>query len=75
MKKILLLLLAFSTIVSASLRVETTYTTLGAITEEIGGDLVHVHVLGSSKYDPHFIVPKPSLLAKLRRADLLIMNG
>ncbi len=75
MKKILLLLLALSTIVSAALRVETTYTTLGDITQKIGGDLVHVHVLGSSKYDPHFIVPKPSLLAKLRRADLLIMNG
>ena len=75
MKKFLFLLLAFTTIVSAALRVETTYSTLGAITEEIGGDLVNVHVLGSSKYDPHFIVPKPSLLAKLRRADLLIMNG
>jgi len=75
MKKILLLLLALSTIALASIRVETTFSTFGAITQKIGGDLVHVHVLGSPKYDPHFIVPKPSLLAKLRRADLLIMNG
>jgi len=75
MKKILLLLLAFSTIVSASIRVETTFSTFGAITQKIGGDLVHIHVLASPKYDPHFIVPKPSLLAKLHRADLLIMNG
>ncbi len=75
MRNFLLLLLALTTIASASLRVETTYTTLGAITQKIGGDLVHVHVLGSSKYDPHFIVPKPSLLSKLHRADLLIMNG
>jgi len=75
MKKILLLLLACSIIVSASVRVETTFSTFGAITKRIGGDLVHVHVLASPKYDPHFIVPKPSLLAKLRRADLLIMNG
>jgi len=74
MKKLLTLLL-LSGIAFASVRVETTFTTLGAITEKIGGDLVHVHVLGSAKYDPHFIVPKPSLLAKLRRADLLIMNG
>ena len=59
----------------ASLRVDTTYATFGAITQKIGGDLVKVYVLGSSKYDPHFIVPKPSLLSKLRRADLLIVNG
>ena len=75
MKKLLLLTLLLSSAVFASLRVDTTYSTLGAITKEVGGDLVKVTVLGSSKYDPHFIVPKPSLLSKLRRADLLIMNG
>jgi len=75
MKRFLFLLLAFTTIASASIRIETTFSTFGAITQKVGGDLVHVHVLASPKYDPHFIVPKPSLLAKLRRADLLIMNG
>jgi len=75
MKNILLLLITLTTMASASLRVETTYSTFGAITQKIGGDLVSVHVLASPKYDPHFIVPKPSLLSKLRRADLLIMNG
>jgi len=75
MKKIFILLLLLSTFVIASVRVETTYSTFGAITQKIGGDLVHVHVLASSKYDPHFIVPKPSLLSKLHRADLLIING
>jgi len=74
MKKILPLLL-LSTLAFASLKIETTYSTFGAITKKIGGDLVHVHVLASAKYDPHFIVPKPSLLSKLRRADLLIING
>jgi zinc/manganese transport system substrate-binding protein len=75
MKKILLITLILSSGLFASMRVDTTYSTLGAITQEIGGDLVDVTVLGSSKYDPHFIVPKPSLIAKLNRADLLIMNG
>ena len=60
---------------SASLRVETTFATFGAIAQKIGGDLVQVHVLASPKFDPHFIVPKPSLIFKLRRADLLILNG
>jgi len=57
------------------LRVETSYSTLGAITKIIGGNSVKVNVLANPKYDPHFIVPKPSLIAKLRRADLLIING
>lgn len=75
MKKILLLTSLLTTMLFASLRVDTTYSTMGLITQKIGGDLVKVTVLGSSKYDPHFIVPKPSLISKLRRADLLIING
>jgi len=75
LKRLLLLTLLLHTMLFASLRVDATYATLGAVAQKIGGDLVKVTVLGSAKYDPHFIVPKPSLLSKLRRADLLIMNG
>jgi len=75
MRKIILLTCLLSSMVFASLNVDTTYSTMGTVTKKIGGDLVNVTVLGSPKYDPHFIVPKPSLLAKLHRADLLIMNG
>jgi zinc/manganese transport system substrate-binding protein len=74
MKKIFLLTLLTS-LAFASVRVDTTYAGLGEVAKKIGGDKVSVSVLGSSKYDPHFIVPKPSLLSKLRRADLLIING
>ena len=75
MKKIFLFTVLLTISTFASLRVDATYATMGAVAQKIGGDLVDVQVLGSSKYDPHFIVPKPSLIAKLRRADLLIMNG
>ena len=75
MKKILMITMILSTVLFANVKVDTTYTTLGEITKKVGGDKVKVTVLGSSKYDPHFIVPKPSLLSKLRRADLLIING
>jgi len=75
MKKIILTLVLGVTIACANINVDTTYSTLGAIVKKIGAEHVNVTVLGSSKYDPHFIVPKPSLLAKLRRADLLIING
>ena len=75
MKKLLFISLLTLSPLFAALNVDTTYSTLGKVAEQVGGDLVTVHVLGSSKYDPHFIVPKPSLLSKLRRADLLIING
>jgi len=75
LKKIILLTVLLTTLVFGGVRVDATYATMGAVAQKIGGDLVHVTVLGSPKYDPHFIVPKPSLIAKLRRADLLIMNG
>jgi len=36
---------------------------------------VEVTVLAKGTDDPHFVVPKPSFLAKLRVADLMIVNG
>jgi len=75
MKIILLLTVLLTDFLFATVKIDTTYTTAGAVAKKIGGDLVHVTVLGSPKYDPHFIVPKPSLISKLRRADLLVING
>ena len=74
MKKILLSVL-FAGALFANIQVDTTYAALGEITKKVGGNHVDVVVLASSKYDPHFIVPKPSLLARLRNADLLVING
>ena len=59
----------------ARIHVAATYNYLGAVAERIGGDRVKVTVLASPKYDPHFVVPKPSLIPALRRADMLIVNG
>ena len=75
MKKIILLTVLLTSLAFAKINIDSTYSTMGAVAKKIGGDNVKVTVLGSSKYDPHFIVPKPSLLSKLRRADILIING
>ena len=64
-----------ATALFANIQVDTSYATFGEIVKKVGGDKVDVFVLGASKYDPHFITPKPSLLAKLRNADLLVING
>ena len=75
MKKILLTTLLLTSSIFATINVATTYNYLGKVTKAIGGDLVKVDVLANPKLDPHFITPKPSLIGKLRREDLLIING
>ena len=74
MKKTLFIIL-LSSALFAKVNVATTYNYLGKVTKEIGGDLVKVSILANPKLDPHFITPKPSLIGKLRREDLLIING
>ena len=46
-----------------------------ALSEEIGGDKVSVFSATSAKQDPHYIRAKPSLIARMRKSDLLIGSG
>jgi zinc/manganese transport system substrate-binding protein len=75
MKKTLFITLLLTTAIFAKLNIATTYNYLGEVTKAIGGDKVKVTVLANPKLDPHFITPKPSLIGRLRRVDLLIING
>ena len=75
MKKTLLTTLLLTSSIFSTVNVATSYNYLGEVTKVIGGDLVKVDVLANPKLDPHFITPKPSLIGKLRREDLLIING
>ncbi len=71
----LILGLSFTTFSYGQIKVVVTYPYIGDLTQKIGGDKVEVFVLGKGTEDPHFIVPKPSFIAKLRGADLVIING
>ncbi len=71
----LLLVLSFTTFSYGQIKVVVTYPYIGDLTQKIGGDQVEVFVLGKGTEDPHFIVPKPSFIAKLRGADIVIING
>jgi zinc/manganese transport system substrate-binding protein len=75
MKKLILALLLLPLSLLAELKVAVAYPYIGAVTEKIGGEHVAVKVLAPGSWDPHFVVPRPSLIAKLRTADGLIMNG
>ena len=77
MKKtiIIFLLLVVSLTMAAKLRIVTTYPYIKDIAARIGKDKVSVKALAKGNWDPHVIVPRPSLIARVRKADLLIING
>ena len=57
------------------LRVVATTTDLKALTEAVGGNLVDVDSLARGNQNPHDLEVRPSLMVKVRRADLLVVNG
>ena len=57
------------------IRVVTTTTDLKALTEAVGGSLVDVDALARGSQNPHDLEVRPSLMVKVRRADLLVING
>lgn len=47
----------------------------GALAQELGGDRVSIYVATNALQDPHQIQAKPSLLARARRANLVVCTG
>lgn len=47
----------------------------GALVTELAGDKADVHVATTPRQDPHRIEARPSLIARARRADLLVCTG
>ena len=46
-----------------------------SLAEALGGDLVQAQSATTALQDPHYIQARPSLISKLRQADLLICSG
>jgi len=57
------------------IRVVATTTDLKALTEAVGGSLVDVDALARGNQNAHDLEVRPSLMVKVRRADLLVTNG
>ncbi len=57
------------------IRAVTTIPDLKALVEEVGGNLAEVESLARGTQNAHELEIRPSLMVKLRRADLLIENG
>jgi zinc/manganese transport system substrate-binding protein len=72
---ILIFILLLQSAYSEQLNVVTTYPYIADIVKQIGKENIQVVSLARGDYNPHVIIPKPSFIAKVRKADLLIING
>ena len=59
----------------SAIRVVTTLPDLASIAGYVGGNLVQVEALSQGYQDPHYVTPKPSLMASVNRADLFLEIG
>jgi zinc/manganese transport system substrate-binding protein len=78
MKCLLLLLTLVSVSHAVSgppLRVAAAYPYIADLVEKIGQRNVRVWALARGDYNPHVIIPRPSFIAHVRRADLLVISG
>ena len=81
MRRVVTLLLALAlglpvdTVAADRIRVVATINDHRLLVEAVGGDLVEVDVLARPAQNPDDLEVRPSHMAKLRRADLLVING
>ncbi len=77
MKKYLCLSLVLFTIgpAAAEINVVATYPYIADLVRRIGGGAVKAAALAPGNRDPHSVVPLPSYIARVRGADLLVING
>jgi len=59
----------------AELRIFACEPEWAALADEIGGELVETYSATTALQDPHYIQARPSLIAQVRRADLVICSG
>jgi len=60
---------------NAGLRVFACEPEWGALAKALGGEQVDVYTATTAQQDPHYIQARPSLIAKARRADMLLCTG
>ncbi len=70
-----LLLLTAWTPVQATLSIFACEPEWAALARELGGNKVDVYAATTALQDPHLIQARPSLIAKMRKADLAVCTG
>ena len=76
LKHLLLAIVAFASLqAQAALNVVACEPEWAALAKELGGDRLSVTSTTSALQDPHHIEARPSLIARMRNADLLVCTG
>jgi zinc/manganese transport system substrate-binding protein len=75
LKILTLLFLTLPISAMADLRVLACEPEWAALAEEIGGERISVSSATNALQDPHYIEARPSLISRVRKADLLICSG
>lgn len=70
-----LVLLVLSTPLKAELNVFACEPEWTSLLKELGGDRVSIYTATTAFQDPHHIEARPSLIARVRQADLVICSG
>jgi len=65
----------FSNTVHAQLNIFTCEPEWASLTRTLTGSLANVYSATTAKQDPHHIQARPSLIAKVRRADMVVCTG
>ena len=69
------IMVAISSPVTAAVSIFTCEPEWTALAQEVGGDLVKATSATTAMQDPHHIQARPSLIARMRKADLVICTG
>ncbi len=70
-----ILLLLTPLAVRADLNILSCEPEWGVLAKEIGGTLVNTSSATNALQDPHYIQARPSLISKVRKADLIVCSG
>jgi zinc/manganese transport system substrate-binding protein len=72
---VLLAFTAFGSLAHAALNVVACEPEWAALAKELGGDKVNVSSATTAQQDPHRVEARPSLIARMRNADLVVCTG
>lgn len=72
---LLLFMLVHNSYASNTINIFACEPEWGALSKELGGALVKTFSATTVNQDPHHIQARPSLIAKIRQADLLVCSG
>lgn len=70
-----LMLMLATVVAGAEVRVAATVPNMGLLARIVGGEAVDVTVMAPADRDAHYLEARPSMMAALRNADLLVAVG